>query len=91
MFAADAPGKFAAENIALAGSLVSTPNRSCGTSISFFAQMSYCVNDTPVVMLCEPFSHDSVSSNTRLLALRDDGLAVGLGLVSVALMVGNTI
>src|SRR5262245_25453506 len=89
MFVADAPGKFAAVNRPLAGSVVSVSKLTLGTSVWFFAQMSYCVNDPPKLRLWRPFSHVSVSSTSRLFALRDCGAGAGPGLVNAVLIVGN--
>src|SRR2546421_394225 len=74
MFAVDgAPGKFAAANIALAGSFDNTWKLIDGTSLTSLAQMSYCVKEPPKLRLCEPFSQFNVSSISRLFALRDWG------------------
>src|SRR5438094_10083306 len=89
MLADDAPWKFAAVNSPLAGSLVSTLNEICGTSIEFFAQMSYCVNVPPMLMLCAPFSQVRVSSTSVLFALRDCGEGAGPGLCRLELTDGN--
>src|SRR5258708_12192235 len=79
---AEAPGRLAAPNKGAAGSLVRMPMLTVGNSDEFLAQMSYCVNDPPRLMLCDPFSEVSVSSTSMLLALRDSGIAPALGLVS---------
>src|SRR5437773_852154 len=77
--AADAPGKFAALNIADAGSPCVTANVTLGTSVWFFCQRVYCVYDAPIVKLCAPFSHVTLSSNRSAVALRDEGTSVLLG------------
>src|SRR5437763_8603270 len=73
--AADAFGKFVVLNIAIAGSDGTTPKLTVGTSIWFFAQSVYCVAEPPIVKLCAPFSHVTLSSTSSAVALRDDGVA----------------
>src|SRR5215831_13772122 len=75
-----------------AGSLPATPKVTVGSSDEFFAQMSYCVKVPPRLRLCEPLSQLTVSSTSRLLALRDCGAALLVcGLVSCVPMLGNCI
>ena len=77
-----APGKFAVfENMAVAGSPVTTPKETDGTSAEFLPQYVYWVNDPPIVMLCRPLSQLTVSSTSRLDALRDCGEGAALALV----------
>src|SRR5437899_1721866 len=76
---ADAPGKFVALNIASAGSPCVTAKVTLGTSVWSFAQSVYCVYDAPIVKLCAPFSHVTLSSNKSAVALRDEGTSVLLG------------
>ena len=89
ILAADAPGKLPAVKRLLAGSLVTMPKNTLGTCVTLFTQMSYCVNEPPRLMLCSPLSQVTVSSTSRLLALRDDGPGFGAGFVNCVLTVGN--
>src|SRR6476659_7026169 len=73
MLAADAPGKLPPTNSALAGSFDSVWKLIDAMIRSSFAQVSYCVKEPPMLRLCEPFSQLTVSSSSRLLALRDCG------------------
>src|SRR5438876_6900960 len=75
----DAPGKFAWLNIGNAGSFDRTAKVTLGTSVWSFAQSVYCVYDAPIVKLCAPFSHVTLSSNNSAVALRDEGTSVLLG------------
>src|SRR5262245_26560518 len=87
-----APGKFAAVNKLFAGSEVMRPKLIVGTMFWFFAQIVYCVNEPPIVKLCDPFNHVSVSSASVAVALRDDGDApppVGFGPVNSEPTVGK--
>src|SRR5919197_4143618 len=72
-FAAEIFGKLAALNIAFAGSLVIRPNAILGVRFEFFIHTEYRVADAPIVTLCAPFSHVTLSSNSSEVALRDCG------------------
>ena len=79
--AADAPGKFDALNIAIAGSEGRTSKFTVGTSIWFFDHSVYWVADAPIVKLCAPFSQVTLSSTSSAVAFRDDGVAPFAALV----------
>ena len=68
----DAPGKFAALNIAFAASLAISPKSIVGTSVWFCSHTSACTIDPPNVTLCLPLSQVAVSSITFVDASRDE-------------------
>src|SRR5438445_2621789 len=87
--AADAPGKFVALNIAIAGSELTTSKLAVGTSIWFFAHNVYCVTEAPIVKLCAPLSQVTLSSMRCAVAFRDEGVAALPGEVRLAPTLGK--
>src|SRR5438067_654872 len=71
----DAPGKFAAANIAAAGSVATIPKLAVGISVWLFSHTSACTIDPPKLTLCLPRIHVAPSSMTNVDASRDDPAA----------------
>jgi hypothetical protein len=67
---ADAPGKFAAVNSSLAGSLASTPKLICGTIVWFVTHTWPSKYEPPKLRLWVPRCQFTVSSRFQLQALR---------------------
>src|ERR1051326_8602123 len=82
MSAADAPGKFVALNMAVAGSVPIKPKFAVGTSVCDCRHTFANSIVSPNVKLCLPLIHVALSSTTRVPASREDWVLPRPGFVN---------